>query len=322
MIPDTADPSYWLNWRFLLCAICILASLVLGLFLIWKYEGVKRSRRQGRENQQETDGSLYNDEAWKTCLKGLHPAWLLAYRLIAFLALLGLLIADVVFHGGHIFYFYTQWTFSLVVIYFGLGSSLSIYGCCVSDKSGPIMPNGNTASTLGVGVDMSNLLKNPNALQVPHAREAAGVWVYAFQIIYQMCAGAVALTDCVFWLVLYPLLNDKAIALNFLIVCMHSVNAVFLLGDMALNCLRFPMFRFGYFVLWTCTFVIFQWVFHMFVSTSWPYPFLELSSPYAPLWYLAVGVLHIPCYCAFALVVKLKNLWLSRSFPGSSQIVR
>ncbi|XP_054775758.1 uncharacterized protein LOC129298352 isoform X1 [Prosopis cineraria] len=323
MIPDTTDLSYWLNWRFLLCAIFILASVVLGLFLIWKYEGLKRSRRQGRESQREAAGFLYKDEAWMTCLKGIHPAWLLAYRLIAFLVLLGLLIADAVCNGGGIFYFYTQWTFSLVVIYFGLGLSLSIYGYHVNrNKFGAVMPSSNMASTLGVGVDMSNLLKNSNALQEPNAREAAGVWVYIFQIIFQMCAGAVVLTDCVFWLILYPFLNGKAITLDFLIVCMHSVNAVFLLGDMALNCLRFPMFRFGYFVLWTSMFVIFQWILHFCVSMWWPYPFLDLSSPSAPLWYLAVGLMHIPCYGAFALVVKLKQLWLSRSFPGSSQIVR
>lgn len=38
--------------------------------------------------------------------------------------------------------------------------------------------------------------------------------------------------------------------------------------------------------------------------------------------YLAVGLLHIPCYGIFALLVRLKHLWLSRSFPGSSQFVR
>ncbi|KAI9085378.1 hypothetical protein K1719_032634 [Acacia pycnantha] len=35
----------------------------------------------------------------------------------------------------------------------------------------------------------------------------------------QICAGAVALTDCVFWLIRYPFLNDKAIPLDFVIKC-------------------------------------------------------------------------------------------------------
>ncbi|MED6180765.1 hypothetical protein PIB30_013393 [Stylosanthes scabra] len=85
---------------------------------------------------------------------------------------------------------------------------------------------------------------------------------------------------------------------------------------------RFPMFRFAYFILWTSIFVIFQWIIHACVSLWWPYPFLDLSSPYAPLWYFAVGVMHIPCYGAFALVVRLKHLWLSRTFPETSRAAR
>lgn len=35
--------------------------------------------------------------------------------------------------------------------------------------------------------------------------------------------------------------------------------------------------------------------------------------------YLAVGLLHIPCYGVFALLVRLKHFWMSRAFPDSYQ---
>ncbi|KAL5177551.1 hypothetical protein HKD37_08G023294 [Glycine soja] len=272
---DSTTLSYWLNWRFFFCALWILASMALASFLIFKYEGFNKSRSNSGENQGEEEaGLLYEDEAWNTCLKGIDPSWLLIYRIICFVVLLALIIASVAADGAGIFYFYTQWTFTLVTIYFGFGSYFSLYGCSLKqNKYGSSTVNGTS-------------LDPELGTYIVDARKTAGLWGYIFQIIFQTCAGAVVLTDSVFWFILYPFLMSKDYSVDFLIFCMHSINALFLLGDTSLNCMRFPMFRFAYFVLWTSTFVIFQWIIHVCVSLWWPYPFLDLSSSYAPLWYV------------------------------------
>ncbi|XP_050120017.1 uncharacterized protein LOC126597281 isoform X2 [Malus sylvestris] len=321
MTADTTDPSYWLNWRFLICAIWILSTMVVASVLIWKYEGFKKSRTGRRAvDQRETVGTLYEDEAWKTCLKEIHPAWLLAYRIIAFVVMLGLIVANVALDGAGIFYFYTQWTFVLVTFYFGYGSSVSLRGIYKHlNRIGEDEGRGAyVAPTLRENSNTSNGSKSLTHEEY-HGRKGAGACEYIFQIIYQMCGGAVAITDCIFWLVLYPFLTSKAYKLNFMMVIMHSVNAPFLLGEAFLNNMRFPLFRIAYFVLWTGVFVIFQWIFHACKSMWWPYPFLDLSSSYAPLWYLGVGLMHLPCYGVFALIIRIKNLLLSRAFPESYQ---
>ncbi|CAI9092948.1 OLC1v1028328C4 [Oldenlandia corymbosa var. corymbosa] len=268
MTTDTTAPSYWLNWRFFLCAIWILISMTVAAIVIWRYEGSSKS------NAEQKVGDLYEDEAWRTSSKRIHPVWLLAYRVFGFSILLAALIEDIVLHTARIFYFYTEWTFILVTVYFALASIFSLDGClnkckdvraadCVeldAERGSYVAPtpeeNGNTPSIPSQSNTHEKLLN----------RKRAGIRGYIFQIMFQTTAGAVVLTDVVFWLILYPFLTSKDYKLNFMKVCMHSLNAIILLGEVALNNMRFPFFRVAYFILWTSTFVIFQWIVHACVS--------------------------------------------------------
>lgn len=73
-----------------------------------------------------------------------------------------------------------------------LGSFLSIHGCFFnSNKFGASCAldadrHSYVASTLEGSVDTTSLLKNSNSRQQHHAWETAGVWVYIFQIIFQV----------------------------------------------------------------------------------------------------------------------------------------
>lgn len=315
----TATPSYWLTWRFLILGSGLLVIAGIAVLIIWKFEGSPKSGNQERDGKKKRVGDLYKDEAWTPCHKAIHPAWLLAYRLLAFIFLLSMLASDVFLNSTDIFFFYTQWTFSSVTLYFGLGSFLSIHGCIqyrkgvASAKVCCIDEERNDAPTLEKNASLPGVSKGLSSDEETDIREPAGYLGYAFQIIFQVCAGAVVLTDCIYWLLIYPFFLSKGYPLQFLVVGMHSINAVTLLGDVILNSLRFPFFRFAYFVLYTCTFVTFQWLVHMCFSKWWPYPFLDISFKFAPLVYLMVGVIHLPCYGMFALVIALKY-WLGRLF--------
>ncbi|XP_022741899.1 uncharacterized protein LOC111293428, partial [Durio zibethinus] len=127
---DTTTLSYWFNWRVLLCSIIVLTPIVMALFLIWKYEGLKQVKCDGRERQEDLGcDELYDDDVWRPCLQKIHPLWLLGYRVVAFCLALATVKIKVVVNDGCIYYYYTPWTFTLVTIYFGFGTLLSIYGC-------------------------------------------------------------------------------------------------------------------------------------------------------------------------------------------------
>lgn len=105
---ETNIPSYWLNWRFFVCAIFVLTSLFLSSFLIWKYEGSIEGKKRGADGQREPIGVVYDDETWNTCVARIHPNWLLGFRVFGFIVLLGLISGNAIADGASIFIFYTQ----------------------------------------------------------------------------------------------------------------------------------------------------------------------------------------------------------------------
>lgn len=108
MISETNTFDYWVNWSFFMCAIVVLFPMIVASILIRKYEGSDATKNDNGETLQETTGALYGDECWRPCLKGIHPAWLLGFCILAFSMLLALLIIKVVIHRGSIYFYYTQ----------------------------------------------------------------------------------------------------------------------------------------------------------------------------------------------------------------------
>uniref|UniRef100_A0A1J3FB18 Transmembrane protein n=1 Tax=Noccaea caerulescens TaxID=107243 RepID=A0A1J3FB18_NOCCA len=303
--------DYWLNWRVFLCAVWVITPMIVSLFVIWKCEdsSVKTQRRNGNDtgDSEHNDDNLCIDDAWRPSLKQIHPGWLLGFRILAFCFLLASNIVRLAFRGWRIYYYYTQWTFSLIAIYFGMGSLLSVYGCFQYKKQ---MRTRVTADQLGNDAENGirlPLIKKENEKRKSSDSKTLRSCVHLFQIIFQMSAGAAVLTDSIYWTVIFPFLSLQDYEMSFMTVNLHTSNLVLLLCDTTLNRLRFPLFRFSYFILWTGSFVIFQWILHVFVSVGWPYPFLDLSMRMAPLWYLLVALLHLPSYGFYAIFVRIRQ---------------
>ncbi|KAI3946795.1 hypothetical protein MKW98_003358 [Papaver atlanticum] len=313
---DSERLDYWSEWQVYVCAIILIIPAIVAVVLIWK--------------SKKAPLSVY--DSWVSCWKYLNPIWILIYRALVVAIMTFLLCKTVINDGPSDFYFYTQWTFTLVLIYFVLATVASAHGCWTCLKtttSRNELGNGflrrdlegnesNQSST------ESNKFWDVSKLQkIHHERKemvkTAGFGGYLLQIIYQISAGAAVLTDIVFWCLLVPFPSSDNFKVDLITGCMHSLNLVFLLLDTTLNSRPFPYwFGLVYFVIWSCLYIVFQWVLHACgVLTWWPYAFLKLSTPWAPLWYLAMALVHIPCYSFYALVVKAKNSAFTKIFPNA-----
>ncbi|KAL0827839.1 hypothetical protein Bca101_051517 [Brassica carinata] len=323
MNPEIASFDYWFNWRVLLCAVWVLTPMVVALFVIWKYEdsSVETQREDVNDvGDSEDNVVLCVDDAWRPCFEKIHPGWLLGFRILALCFLLATNIARRTLRGWRIYYYYTQWTYTLIAIYFGMGSVLSVYGCFQHKKqlrtrltAGQVGNDAESGLRLPLNGEKMVLLEKSKASGSKTLRSS----VHLFQIIFQMSAGAAVLTDSIYWTVIFPFLSLQDYEMGFMTVNLHTSNLFLLVCDTILNRLRFPLFRFAYFILWTGIFVIFQWTLHLFVSVGWPYPFLDLSLPMAPVWYLLVALLHLPSYGLYALFVRIK--YKLKSFASSGE---
>ncbi|KAI3408628.1 uncharacterized protein J3R85_020194 [Psidium guajava] len=329
-----------LAWYDFVCFGIVGVAFLGSLWLIWRKEGARRpdddslyeSLLLGRPGSDESmqvsvpKSHVGSSQLWTSCWRGVHPGWLLGTRLCSFLILAGFMFKDIDDWGVSVYIYYTEWTFSLVMIYFAVGSVVSAYGCWLHHMPSP--------TTNGSGGEFKRDLEEsrttaPNANGEQEIRgsklrrhyteeeilQRAGFWGYLMQVLYQTSTGAVVMTDVVFWCVIVPFLSTARLGLNMLMGCMHTLNAFLLLVDTALNSLPFPWFRFAYFTLWSSIYVIFQWIIHACGFSWWPYPFLVLSTPWAPLWYFVLAVLHIPCFSIYALIIKAKNSFLPRLCP-------
>ncbi|KAH6768927.1 hypothetical protein C2S51_014263 [Perilla frutescens var. frutescens] len=278
--------EYWLRWQVPVCALIIVIPTAVAASLLRKRSGA--------------GDPLKPVDLWAPCWRNLHPRWLLLYRAFAFVAMAYLLYQTVAAFGFFVFFFYTQWTFALVMIYFAIATVVSIRGCRIHARIGEKDNFLEKDSKEKLEVDLKlRFLDN------------------LLQIVYQTSAGASMLTDIVFWCLLLPFMTGENFQLTLLIAGMHSVNAVFLVLESALNRMPFTWFGIVYFVFWSCSYVVFQWVLHACCFSWWPYPFLDLSTPWAPLWYLGLALVHIPFYGVYVLLTKAKHAAFSSAFPHS-----
>ncbi|XP_010941491.2 uncharacterized protein [Elaeis guineensis] len=323
--------AFLVHWYHLLCLAVVVGAVAGSLWAIFRRSECGRHRDHDTKHESllaAGDGSMTSYvgscQLWMSRWRGVHPVFLLAFRLLAAVTMAAVLFWDIRTYDFSIMLYYTEWTFTLVIIYFLIATSISAHGCWIYSKHVTEIEEADGFIKRDCEENMPAMnfgpKRNRKAIKLQRYYEQgeneqkAGFWGYIMQVTYQTSAGAVVLTDVVFWVLLVPFLSAENFSLDLVMGCMHSLNLVFLVLDTALNSLPFPWFRMAYFVLWSCIYVIFQWVLHACGFSWWPYPFLELSTPWAPLWYLSLALVHFPCYGLYSLIAKVKITFFTKFF--------
>uniref|UniRef100_A0A166HHW0 Uncharacterized protein n=1 Tax=Daucus carota subsp. sativus TaxID=79200 RepID=A0A166HHW0_DAUCS len=104
-----------------------------------------------------------------------------------------------------------RWTFTLVLLYFAIGIIVSSRGCSMySKKPSTQVADGDTLSKKDHHEKANNFTTNVKAIETKSlSGQEAGALEILMHSIYHACAGAVVLTDLVFWFILVPLMSGK-----------------------------------------------------------------------------------------------------------------
>lgn len=109
------------EWYDFVCFGIVVAAFLGSLWVLYQKEG-SSGRSSGsaedaldvllvgqrKAGQSRAVGHVGTDCLWTSCWKGMHPGWLLATRLVSFLAMAGFLSWDIADWNATVFIYYTE----------------------------------------------------------------------------------------------------------------------------------------------------------------------------------------------------------------------
>ncbi|XP_039061441.1 uncharacterized protein LOC120205664 [Hibiscus syriacus] len=121
---------YWYDFIFF---GIVTAAFVGSLLVLWRKEAASRSDEEivyesllaARPDadgfvRATTGDHVGSNQLWTSCWIRVHPVWLVVTRFVSFAIMAGFLSWDIVEWDASIFVYYTEWTSTLVMVYFAV----------------------------------------------------------------------------------------------------------------------------------------------------------------------------------------------------------
>jgi hypothetical protein len=245
-----------------------LSFLLLSAWLLRRYDARTNNKAWSFAPQALTDG-----------VAGKHV--LLVYRGAIFIFSAATLVYELNFWGrpDRSFQFFTNWTFTLLVVLFGIGFGLSALACFT---------------------------------EYPHGRTELNRVERIFYVMVQVELPTTFLIALVVWMVLFPASQANGTPedfINFGSIVMHGANVPIMLIEFALNGMRFRRIHLAFAVMWGCIYLLFTMTIAavrngLDLAERPPYAFLSASTPLLAVW--VSGLLFVICVF-FALTYQLNR---------------
>ena len=225
-----------------------LAFFALSVWLVRRYDARTGNKAWSFAPQALTDG-----------MAGKHV--LLVYRVVIFVFAFATLLRDLIYWGRpeRSFQFFTIWTFTLLIVLFGIGSALSALACFT---------------------------------EYPHGRTKLNRIERVFYVMVQVELPTTFLIALIVWMVLFPASQANGTPedfVNFGSLVMHGANVPMMLGEFALNGMRFRRIHLAFSVMWGCLYLLFTMTIAAVrdgqgMPETPPYAFLTASTPLLAVW--------------------------------------
>ncbi|GLE00370.1 hypothetical protein PINS_up009127 [Pythium insidiosum] len=138
-------------------------------------------------------------------------------------------------------------------------------------------------------------------------------------LILDVCLSVSLLIGVVVWTILYPYakqIGHPEVLLNWVSYCQHGVNIVLLQIDFVATHHSVSVDALPLIIAWPTAYCLFAWIIHGTITHGfWPYPFLRLDTPWAPVWYGGLLVAHL---CVFVLMLYLTRLKQAARAPSQA----
>lgn len=277
-------PGFKLSWETIVVATEIVAALGTSLFLL--YRKAKRDRSllaasASRYNSSSPHhlGSPITQPRGFCSLNAL-----LYFRVVALTFYVVVQLYDLYRTRLTCLLFYTSWNFIAQGVYFGIAVVRTLQARRLKQGSrrgyAPLLDENSSTAAAEAAV-----------IRHPHRG-----WI-RLELVLDVCLATSILISVVVWTILYPYavkMHYPEKILNWISYCQHAFNLVFLQVDFLGTRHTVSFHALPLLIAWPSMYSIFTWFLHGTVAKGfWPYPFMVVNTPYAPLWYAGLLLAHV-----------------------------